>query len=394
MAAGDELEFVGVAAHRDPPPPDRPPRLTAIVGLVIVLVAGLAALTVAAPSTAPVAVVAPSSTLTTSTITTTTTTAAAALRAETELEVGEIAGAGPLLGSPSGLEMWVGGDSPVTRIDLDTGNALTLDYRAFPLLHTGVHLVLFDPARDVFIVIDRTDPTAAPTRLSVDDSFVVDTVAPGPAPSTLWLADRTVADRVAWRLLSLDTLTPVRSASSESIITSRLPYRIEVAIPPVIDARGEELFVLRALDYEYWLDGRLVVHDGERALVETCESVGSCRSAWYAIFSGEELPDPVPSDLLELHELLGPWIHTKTRTGSETLLINSTTGAIVETQQRLRARRFDISPDGRWAAFTGTQRLWMLDLSSGETIELPSVSNRVGSGTSVVLVDRPRPGSP
>lgn len=374
MGAGDDIEFIELERPRHSRGHEAGPRRTVILGLVATLLAALAALTVAAPMPQPVEVASPPLPATTSTA-----------DPGTVLQPGEIDGAGAVLGSPVGLELWVGGDSPVTRLDLDTGNILTLDYRAYPIMATGLYLVLFDARNDVFITIERSDPTARPKRLEADDGFVIDAVAPGLNEGTVWVADRGAPDQVEWRLLSLETVSPVQSATTDSIITSRLPYRIEVAVPPIIDVRGDELYVLRFGAFDLWLEGGLVVHDGRRALVETCEV--ECRRAWYDIATGDELAIPPPTDLFEQNELIGDWIHSKTRDGSEAVLVELVTSRSVDTQERVRGRQFDISPDGRWGAFTGAQRLRITDLSVDESVEMTTVSNRVGTSTSLVLTD-------
>ena len=382
-----DIEFIELESRAEPGlgPPAGSRRTAIVIGILAVVAAG--AVLIAAPRTDDVR----SAAATTTTVTSTTTTSAAPTTTTVVADTGDeaiVPGLGPVLGSEVGLEVWFGGDALVSRLDLDSGDLLTLDFRAYPVLATGDHLVLFDAGSAEFVVLDRRRPLDDVRTLTVDGGFVVDAVAPASAPNTVWVADRGEPDSVDWRLVGLEVMAPIASTTTEAVSTFRLPYRVDVAAPPTLDVGDGKILVRRGAGHEPWLDGRLLAHDTSRALVEQCDAQGECRQQWFDIDTGKVLDLPGPTTVLDQTEVLGRWLHTRTRDNTQSVLVEIETGRELDTLQRVTARQFDVAPDGLWGAFTGAQQLRLTDLTTGESINAPGVSQRLGTASAVVLTDR------
>lgn len=308
----------------------------------------------------------------------------------TDQEQADEVAALPVLNVDTGLEIWVGGDGRITRIDLDSGRRFQVDRRGYPLVVSGQWLVFFDARTDTFERVDRVDPSQGETRLDAGEDFTIDAIAESPVDNSVWVADAT-GDLVAWRLLSLGTGAPLRSATTSSLELMAIADAADLASGPEIDIRqnvttGEsEVWRLDGSEHVFWFAGSVVARDTTIALVENCD--GSCTLEWRDLATGEQIERLVPPNLLDLNELLGggTWIYARSEDLSASTFIDAISFEELDTKTRRRTRPFDIEDSGRWAAMTGSQRVWIVELETGEETPLPGQRSLVGTTASVVF---------
>ncbi|NNC79855.1 MAG: hypothetical protein HKN94_06830 [Acidimicrobiales bacterium] len=359
-----------------------------LIGLVVALIAVVAVLAVAGPRSNTPTAESATTTLASATTSTTTpvTTTSAATTTQAPAQEGESTLSGePLLGEAVGLTMWSGGDRPLGSLDLDTGQIRQFGVRAFPIFATTAGVLVYDIIEREFVVFDGETESLQP--LPDDERFRITTVAPAFDPNTLWAADTSTEGRVEWRLISLQTMAPVRTAQSQSVITSALPFGIELAVGPELDEVDGKVYRLTPGGYEFWADGSIVVRDTTSALIESCDGE-DCTRRWADIRTGRFFDELTP-DLNDRNEMLGggSWIHSfaDDLTVSEFVSRDGTTR--YDTGLLVAARRFDISPDGEWAAITGQQLLRMINLRTGEQLRVTEAAPILGTAATVVLSD-------
>jgi hypothetical protein len=291
----------------------------------------------------------------------------------------------PVLGEEVGLTMWSGGDRPLGSIELDTGRIRQFEVRAFPVFAAGERIVVFDVLEREFGVFDPDNELLDP--LPQDEQFRITSVAPTPDPDTVWAADASGEGQVEWRLISLRTMAPVRTSRTQTIITSELPFGIELAVGPELDIIGGEIHRLTPTGHEFWIDASIVVRDATSALIEQCNG-DQCTRQWADIASGDVLDEPVP-DLDERNEMLGGggWVHSFAADLTSSEFVSRDGATTYDTGLLVSARRFDISPDGQWAAITGQQLLRMINLRTGEQIRVTEAAPILGTAATVVLTD-------
>lgn len=291
----------------------------------------------------------------------------------------------PVLGGPVGLTLWSGGDRPLGSIDLDTGRIRQFDVRAFPVFAAGRRIVVFDVLEREFGVFDPDTETLDP--LPEDEQFRITAVAPTSDPNNVWATNTTTEGQVDWRLISLQTMAPVRTTRTETIITSELPFGIELAVGPELDVIDGGIHRLMTGGHEFWVEGSIIVRDTASALIETCAD-GECQRRWADIRTGEFLDIAAP-ELNDRNELLGngQWIHSFAADLSVSEFVSRDGSSRYDTGLLVSARRFDISPDSNWAAVTGQQLLRMINLRTGEQIRVVEAAPILGTAATVVLTD-------
>ncbi len=294
------------------------------------------------------------------------------------------------LGEETGLGAWVGGDSPLAFVNLDTGESTVAEIRGYPLFAIGDDVLVADLAGDRHLLFSNTHPESEPRVLETGAEFRVDLVAPSDVDSTVWLAE-VGDDEVRWRLLSTRTMAPVRAASTRTVRTSKLSSQIDLARPPLLDEPTPGSFVSGPGAPTWSFDGHIVALGGSWAIVDRCEP--TCRRQWLDLTSGRfDDQSPIPTNLLSDvdNELFAGRriVHTRADDLLSSAFINTTTGMRLDTSVRTSRRPFDISPDGRWAGITGSRRLWFVDLESGDQKVIGDSGSLVGTGSSVVFVTR------
>lgn len=291
----------------------------------------------------------------------------------------------PVLGERVGLTMWSGGDRPLGSIELDTGRIRQFDVRAFPVFAVDARIVVFDVLEREFGVFDPDSEVLDP--LPQDEQFRITSVAPTSDPNTVWAADASGDGQVEWRLISLQSMAPVRTTRTQTIITSELPFGIELAAGPELDIIDGAIHRLTPNGHEFWIEASIVVRDATSALIEQCNS-DQCVRRWADIPTASVLAEPVP-DLAERNEMLGGggWIHSFASDLSSSQFVSRDGATTYDTGLLVSARRFDISPDGEWAAITGQQLLRMINLRTGEQIRVTEAAPILGTAATVVLTD-------
>ncbi len=292
-----------------------------------------------------------------------------------------------LLDTPVGFTAWVGGDTRLSVLDIDSGAQTDLEARGYPLLATSTSLIFRDLLAENYAVIDRQNPTVPAIVLDAGD-FEIDLVAESRVENAVWLADvpETEDAGVEWRLLSLSTGAPLRSSTTVGIETIRMADKVELAYSPVIDEREDEVWRLVGDAHEFWFQGRVIARDLDRVLAERCAP--DCALAWLSVATGDVLPDPVPEGLHDDNELIGggTWLYSRSEDFTASALINAETSKAIDTSIRRTTRPFAVDARGRWAVMTGSQRVWLLDLETGEQTPIPGSRRLVGVSSTVVLV--------
>ena len=299
-------------------------------------------------------------------------------------------GDGPLLGREVNFEVWLGGDSRVRRVDLDTGDIERLDVTGFPLFAAGDWVVIFEPSSG-FSTIDRRAPGREPTPLDTAEDFAAFAFGPSRLPGFVWAVAVGPDDRgFAWQLISLTTGLPTRTVQTQSAHVTKISFGIEVVLPPVIDVRDDGIYFWSVNGFVRTVVGSLVAFDERRALIDGCAlgvSESFCGLSWWDIDQQLPIAVPIPIGIHENNEILGDgsWMLTFTDGATEMDLVELFTSRTFDTQVRIEGRELDVAPDGRWAAISGGQGLRVMNLTSGEVTPIERV-RPIGTTSSVVAV--------
>lgn len=269
--------------------------------------------------------------------------------------------AAPVAGEPSGMTLFLGGDQPLTAIDLDSGEVSRYGLTAHPVLATGGDLVLYQ--EEVGIV--GWVPIEDPGRQAL--SWKRGRVAAGSGPGLLWILDPEVDEPHPagvdvgfgrWELF--ETATNRRVFRMPGDLYPDIERFIEA--PPTVGGPFEALRpgpwfstrrdgVYRAIEDGYTLvtTGRVLTNDEDAVLVEQCTIEGTCTVAWFAVETGEPVDRALPRVRPRVARLVGggAWLHSVGWAGTSELL-ELATGRRVEHDWA--EARPTLSPDGRWLA--------------------------------------------
>ncbi|MEL6982845.1 MAG: hypothetical protein AAFO29_10520, partial [Actinomycetota bacterium] len=267
---------------------------------------------------------------------------------------------GPVAGEPSGMTLFIGGDRPLTAIDLDSGQVSQYGLMAHPVLVTGGDLVLYQ--EDTGIV--GWVPVEDPGRQAL--SWKRGRVAAGSGPGLLWILDPEVDEPHPagvdvgfgrWELF--ETATNRRVFRMPGDLYPDIESFIEA--PPTVGGSFEAVRpgpwfstrrdgVYRAIEdgYTRVADGRVLAND-EDVLVEQCSIEGVCNVAWYAVETGDPVDRVLPQVRPRVARLVagGAWLHSVGWAGTSELLELATGRRIEHDWAEARPT---VSPDGRWLA--------------------------------------------
>lgn len=304
-----------------------------------------------------------------------------------------------LLGEPTGLWLFYGGDDPLQRIDLDNGELVDFGIEAYPVLATSDDVVLYQGDSKVSGWVSSAQPGEQALN------WKPGLVAPGPAEGLLWILDDSQdmehpsgepVGSGRWVLFDTATNRVVERRPGDRHEQSRAPAaisavpvgRFEVLSPgPDYSSRPDGVYRYGDDEYRRVGDGRVLAYDGTSVLIEDC-AAGPCSHSWIDRADGEPIGDPVPSRPVVSAELLagGRWLHIVDRDGQSQLLDRETGGRF--DFDRLASPT--VSPDGRWLAWVFGQEdetmVFITDLVSDETFSYRGLSKR-GAGD-LLFVER------
>ena len=304
-----------------------------------------------------------------------------------------------LLGEPVGLWLFYGGDDPLQRIDLDTGERVDFGIEAYPVLATSDDVVLYQGESKVSGWVSSAQPAEQALNWKPGP------VAPGPARGLLWILDDSrdmehpsgePVGSGRWELFDTATNRVVERRPGDRYEQSRTPAatsavpvgRFEVLSPgPDYSNRPDGVYSYGDDGYGRVGDGRVLAYDGTSMLVEDCVA-DPCSHSWIDRADGVPVGDPVPSRAVASAELLagGRWLHAVDG-GGRSQLIDRETGGRFDFD---RLASPTVSPDGRWLAWVVGQgnetTVFITDLVSDETFSYRGLSKR-GAGD-LLFVER------
>ncbi len=381
------------------------PASAAMIGGLVVVVALLALLarpgtpdaqgdeagpSTTTPSTAPASI--PS---TTTAVTTPSTTAPGSI---------PLAYDGPVLGEDTGLTLFLGGDTPLTAIDLDSGAVTRYGVTAHPILVTGADLVLYEEDAAIVGWVPLQDPGQQAL------SWKRGKVAEGSGPGLLWVLNpATDEPHPAGVEVGYGRWELFETATSRRVF--RMPGDLYPDIERFIEATPMvggpfEAFrpgpwfttrrdgVYRAVEdgYTRVAGGRVLAIDDEAILVEQCTVDGFCDLAWVGVETGELFDRILPEVRPRVARLVagGTWLHSIGWAGTSELL-ELATGRRIE--QDWEEARPTISPDGSWLAHWSDTTLVLSDLRDGGNPRPVIDLELLGRGRSAGLLFAPAPPS-
>ena len=287
-----------------------------------------------------------------------------------------------------GLWLFVGGDGPLQRIDLDDGSVTTFGLRAHPILASSTQLMLAIDSSSAVGWVGLDDPGQQ------GDGWGQADVAYGSTPDTVWVRRHKTGDE--W--LNFDLETNLIAARRPVIENPRrltdLEGRGKVIVPgPELVATANGIFLTTEESSERIGSGRLLTFDPGRALIQVCvETLESCSVEWRSADGWEllDLPLPATSDVLYA-EILGggTWLLSVDRPTGVIELLPLSGGQATVTLPAADSLP-SISSDGRWMARvdpdTGTIRVSNLET---ERLVTTIGGSSIEPGSSVLLVDKP-----
>ncbi|MEM9562931.1 MAG: hypothetical protein AAGA93_09955 [Actinomycetota bacterium] len=267
----------------------------------------------------------------------------------------------PVLGEPSDLLLFYGGDGPLQSVDLDSGVLTRYGLVAHPVLATGRVLVLHQEEAGIVGWVPLDDPGQQALTWKRGQ------VAPGSGPGLLWVLDPTTdepheegADVGSGRWELFDV---VRNRISVRIPADLHPEIEEPASSeeplggiadvirpgPFFSTRPDGVYLSIEGGFRKVADGRLLAHDLETALVGTCPADATCDLRWIETVGGTTIDRPLPGIRPRVANLVagGAWLHSIADDGTSELLELATGRRI---KHNWPTDRPTLSPDGRWLA--------------------------------------------
>lgn len=340
-----------------------------LAGGLVVVVALLALLARPGPSEEPEDEAAPSTTATTTAPASTTTLPATPPPTVPVLDA-------PVLEEPVGLTLFLGGDTPLTALDLDSGQVTRYGVTAHPVLVTGEDLVLYEEDAGIVGWVPLRDPGQQAL------SWKRGRVAEGSEPGLLWVLDPEVDEpHPAGSEVGFGRWELFETASNRRVL--RMPGDLYPDIERFIEATPMvggpiEAFrpgpwfstrrdgVYRAIEdgYTRVAGGRVLVVDDDAFLIEQCTVDGFCDLAWVGVETGELVDRVLPEVRPRVARLMagGAWLHSVGWAGTSELL-ELATGRRIEHDWL--ANRPTISPQGNWLAHWSDTTLVLSDLRDG-----------------------------
>ena len=276
-----------------------------------------------------------------------------------------VAGDGPLFGQPVGLWLYVGSESGLTRIDLDSGDRTNLAVRGFPRQVTGRWLVITEEFGGWVEAVDLDDPAAAAVQLGLAFQSAYGPMAVA-EPGQIWLFNQTTDERFQWQLID------IAGGDLVETVDAPHPFTQEVEGSTLMSVAGG-IFERTGNDYRRVLEGVLLAASEQTALVRTCDGPTTCDLRWFDPVSWTELDLPLPDTEIDR----GAELSRNGRllaffSGGRLHIFDIETGQV----QIVDAEAFALAPDGRFFAVGSNDHvdLHAVDTEGFRRFDLPAVS--------------------
>ncbi len=309
-----------------------------------------------------------------------------------------------LVGEQTDLWLFYGGEDPLQRLDLDTGEFVTFGIRVNPVVATGSSLVVSTAQPDDLISwVQLENPGEQPQvwkagriAQAADDGDVWIYEDVGPDGTPLWTRFSTDEHEIAERrspLIPLDSADGVGRA------------RALISGPDLV-GDGESIFEYVDDNYERLGPGSVLYYDKGHALTLQCPDE-TCFVQWVARATWEPFAFPTPYDPPADVELLAQasWIYLVSESeprddvsgavqpGSETSLSGRTIELlptfVFGSYYFNEGTAVNISADGRWMAWeTQDGSVELRNLTTDKSYDLPYF-DRAGTG-SLLFVEKGR----
>lgn len=296
-----------------------------------------------------------------------------------------------IVGEPTGLWLFFGGDANLQRLDVDTGVVDLFGLRAHPLLAVGNELVVGHNATNSVGWVSLSDPGEQP------NGWKDARVARGVLPGHMW-----TFERATWTQFDLADNKVIEQiqASAPVPLGAGGEGRPALLIPgPRLISTGNGVFeATDDGDHIKVADGRLLTFDDSKALVEQCPaSLSECRPVWLDRERWQPLDLAVPESGVAFAEILGGgrYLHTVDIAGERHQLLFLEPGQAQEVGAGFRLSTdvgsLTISADGRWMALgpDDSGLVQLLDMNTGDVAASWPGFDAEFTGT-LLLVDQSR----
>ena len=286
-----------------------------------------------------------------------------------------------LLGEPTRLWLFYGGDDPLQRLNLDNGEFIEYGLQAHPVAATGEDLIVHQAQSGVSGWVLAANP--AEQALSWKRGPVAFASEPGQA----WLLDAIGArehpsgEAVGsgrWQLFNLadnrmveqrpgdlyDEVEQQLGALANAAATD--PFDRYRPVGPDYSNRPDGLYRYGEDGYRKLSDGWAIAVDGETVLVRTCGdfTTTTCPLQWLDGQTGERTEKRVPEgDVGSVMLSRSGAVMLATDRAGVTSLVDVASGAVDVLD---RYQQVAMSPDGRWLAGLTADELIIEDLMGGQ----------------------------
>ena len=280
----------------------------------------------------------------------------------------------PLLGEVSGYQLFYGGDAPLQRLDLDTGELSLFGLRAHPVLVTGPSLVLYQESGGLIGWVPLDDPgEQVQTWKRV-------LLAEGNPPGSLWLLDPAVDEQHpsgapvgigTWKLVETTSnrMESTLPGDQWDEVTSAvhgdpaLGGAVGLFRPgPGLSSRPNGVHLMDGDGFRRLTDGRVLIGGTSGLLLTgTCGPEGPCDLSWFDLGTETGVERRLPTVRPRVARLAGggAWVHSVGWDGTSELL-QLDTGRVIHNDWA--TERPAISPDGRWLAHLADGAVVITDL--------------------------------
>jgi hypothetical protein len=295
---------------------------------------------------------------------------------------------GPMFSEPTGLSLLIGGEQPLIRIDLDTGEIHELGLRATPMLVTDDYLVMqsmMGPLRAVSLdaVLSASGDTSG-TPISdsqLGPSAGGGPLGPGAEPNTLWIQSWESSGEVV-ELWSIETNEVIRTVDASRIDFEFLygPFGPSTGRTDVVNGRAGGVFRIVDDGFQQLFAGRMIARGARLAVIEECDEHLRCESYYVDLETEQRLdtqPPALPSVGFGAVSLVGNdrYLVSFDYSDGASTVFDVASGEVIDVPGADNPELRVFSPDGRFVASVGPSLSTIIDLDTDEmaTIDLRGV---------------------
>lgn len=288
---------------------------------------------------------------------------------------------GPLFDQPTGLSLLIGGEQPLVRIDLDSGEIHELGVRAVPLLVTEDYLVVQSMTGSLRAV--SLEAVLSATGDTSDTPLDNPPLGPpggggplgrGSQPNTLWIQSWQTSGEVV-ELWSIETNEVIRTLDASRIDFDFAygPFGTSTGRTDVVNGRAGGVYRIVDDGFRRLFDGRLIARGERVAVIEECDERLRCETFYVDLDTEQRLDSRPPA------ELPGVGFGAVSLVGNDRYLVSfdyadgtSTvfdvaSGASIGLPDSGTPELRAFSPDGRFVASVGPSLSTIVDLDTNET---------------------------